>query len=279
VDLVFSPAADLGSVKVDPYQIEQVLINLTVNAQDAMPNGGRLTIATLNLQVDARRGPHLPELAPGDYVLIIVQDTGHGMDREIQARIFEPFFTTKKLGEGTGLGLSMAYGIVKQSGGHIRLQSKVGEGTTFHVYLPRVDSAESTGPAGGASSSAPRGSETILLAEDETGVRQLISAYLTGLGYNVLTAANGVSGVAAARSSERSIDLLLSDFVMPKMGGRELAFELRKTYPGLKVIFLSGYAGHAVSASDLNLPDARFLPKPLSLELLAKAVRQALDGA
>ena len=279
VELVFTPGPGLGSVKVDPYQIEQVLINLTVNAQDAMPNGGRLTVETRNVRLDPREGPVLPELAPGEYVLILVRDTGHGMAREIQARIFEPFFTTKTPGEGTGLGLSMAYGIIKQSGGHIRFKSKQGEGTTFKVYLPRIDSCDDTRVEHAPARPQTAGSETILLAEDEGGVRELVCTYLQGLGYHVLTAANGLAGIAAARSSPRTIELLLSDFVMPKMGGRELAMELRKTTPNLKVIFLSGYAGHAVSASDLDLPDARFLPKPLSLELLARTIREVLDGS
>ena len=279
VELVFLPAADLGSVKVDPYQMEQVLINLTVNAQDAMPNGGRLTIETRNLRIDLPQGMGRGEIPAGDYVQILVRDTGHGMDREVQARAFEPFFTTKRPGEGTGLGLSMAYGIVKQSGGHIRFKTRIGEGTTFKVYLPRVDSSEMAAAEHASAKSPPGGSETILLAEDESGVRELIQHYLAGLGYNVLTADNGLSGLAVARSSQHAIHLLLSDFVMPMLGGRDLAGELRKTMPDLKVIFLSGYAGHAVSASDLDLPDARFLPKPLSLELLAKTIREALDGA
>jgi len=278
VELTFLPEPDLGSVRVDPYQIEQVLINLTVNAQDAMPGGGRITIETRNLRIENSRRGQPGDMAPGDYVQVCVRDTGHGMDREVQSHVFEPFFTTKKSGEGTGLGLSMAYGIVNQSGGHIRLKSKVGEGTTFKIYLPRVDAAA---PAveEAAATSQPRGSETILLAEDEGSVRELIGNYLQSLGYRVLTAANGLAGIAVARSYPDTIQLLLSDFVMPKLGGRELAAELRRTMPALKVIFLSGYAGHAVSAHDLDLPDARFLPKPLSLELLAKTIREVLDGA
>ena len=278
VELTFLPAADLGYVRADPYQIEQVLINLTVNAQDAMPAGGQLRIETRNLRVEGRRGRQADKVPAGDYAMILVRDTGHGMDRDLQARVFEPFFTTKKQGEGTGLGLSMAYGIVKQSDGHIRLESKLGEGSTFKIYLPRVDAAEPVAAAPAQPSPLPRGSETILLAEDEAGVRDLIDTYLRGLGYRVLTASNGLSGVAVARSHPEAIHLLLSDFVMPKMGGRELASELRRATPQLKVIFLSGYAGHAVSASDLELADARFLAKPLSLEVLAKTVREVLDA-
>jgi two-component system, cell cycle sensor histidine kinase and response regulator CckA len=277
VELTFLPARDLGFVRIDPYQIEQVLINLTVNAQDAMPKGGQLTIETRNVHVPGPSGRYTDDIAPGDYVLIVVLDTGHGMEREVQARIFEPFFTTKKMGQGTGLGLSMAYGVVQQSGGHIRLESKVGEGTTFRIYLPRVAGSLAGARPMLVPPTLPRGTETILLAEDESSVRELIGTYLQGLGYHVLTASNGVAGIAVAKSYTETIHLLLSDFVMPKLGGRELAAELKKITPQLKVIFLSGYAGHAVTAKDLDLPDARFLPKPLSLEALAKTVRDVLD--
>jgi two-component system, cell cycle sensor histidine kinase and response regulator CckA len=277
IELTFLPARDLGCVRADPYQIEQVMINLTVNAQDAMPRGGQLGIETRNVRVDAHGGRATDDFPPGDYVEVLVRDTGLGMDRDVQSRIFEPFFTTKKLGEGTGLGLSMAYGIVQQSGGHIRVETRQGEGTTFKIYLPRVAGAPEAQPAA-SPSSLPRGHETILLAEDESSVRELIGTYLQDLGYHVLTASNGVAGIAVAQAYAEPIHLLLSDFVMPKLGGRELAGALKKTAPGIKVIFLSGYAGHAVTAKDLDLPDARFLPKPLSLELLAKTVREVLDG-
>jgi PAS domain S-box-containing protein len=278
VELTFLPSRDLGFVRIDPYQIEQVLINLTVNAQDAMPSGGQLTIETRNVRIDGPSGRHAEDLPAGDYILILVRDTGHGMDREVQARIFEPFFTTKKMGQGTGLGLSMAYGVVQQSGGQIRLESKLGEGSAFRIYLPRVAGSIAEPRLPVASPNLPRGTETILLAEDEGSVRELIGTYLQTLGYHVLTASNGMAGIAVARSYTDTIHLLLSDFVMPKLGGRELANELKKMTPQMKVIFLSGYAGHAVSAKDLDLPDARFLPKPLSLEVLAKTVRDVLDG-
>jgi PAS domain S-box-containing protein len=278
VELTFLPARDLGFVRIDPYQIEQVLINLTVNAQDAMPNGGQLAIDTRNVHVDRAGSRHPDDLPAGDYVLVQVRDTGHGMDRETQARIFEPFFTTKKLGQGTGLGLSMAYGVVQQSGGHIRLESKPGEGSIFRIYLPRVAGSVGEPRPVLASPNLPRGNETILLAEDEGGVRELIGTYLESLGYHVLTVSNGAAGVALAQSYSETIHLLLSDFIMPKLGGRELAGELRKMTPQLKVIFLSGYAGHAVASKDLELLDARFLAKPLSLEVLARTVRDVLDA-
>jgi CheY-like chemotaxis protein len=241
-----------------------------------MPRGGQLIIETRNVHVPGP-GRFADDLPPGDYVLIVVRDTGHGMDREVQARIFEPFFTTKKMGEGTGLGLSMAYGVVQQSGGHIRMESKIGDGSTFRIYLPRVAGSAAEPRPMMVPPTLPRGTETILLAEDEASVRELIGTYLQGLGYHVLTASNGVAGISLAKSYTDTIHLLLSDFVMPKLGGRELAGELKKMTPQLKVIFLSGYAGHSVSAKDLELPDARFLPKPLSLEVLAKTVREVLD--
>jgi CheY-like chemotaxis protein len=257
--------------------LEQVLINMTVNAQDAMPEGGQLTIETRNVQVP---GPGRPfdDVPAGDYVLITVRDSGTGMDREVQARIFEPFFTTKKMGQGTGLGLSMAYGVVQQSGGHIRLESRPGDGATFRIYLPRVAGSVAEPRPTLASPHLPRGNETILLAEDEASVRELIGTYLESLGYHVLTASNGAAGIALAKSYPEPIHLLLSDFVMPKLGGRELAGELKKMKPQLKVVFLSGYAGHAVQAKDLELRDTRFLPKPLSLEVLAKTLREVLDA-
>jgi two-component system, cell cycle sensor histidine kinase and response regulator CckA len=277
VVLTFLPQLDLGCVKADPYQIEQVLINLAVNAQDAMPRGGQLTIETRNLLIEHHAVRQPEELEPGEYVQIVVRDTGHGMDREVQARVFEPFFTTKQMGAGTGLGLSMAYGIVKQSGGHIGLESKPGEGCTFRIHLPRVAQTDTDSQLSVSPPSLPRGSETILLAEDESEVRKLISSYLRDLGYHVLTAPDGVAGISLAHTYSETIHLLLSDLVMPRLGGPELAGELKKMMPQLKVIFLSGYAGRAVSESGLDLPGARFLAKPLSMELLAKTVRGVLD--
>jgi CheY-like chemotaxis protein len=277
VELTFLPGQDEECVCVDPYQIEQVLINLTVNAQDAMPHGGQITIETGNMHIEAQPGGRGEEVAPGHYVQIIVRDTGHGMNPEVQARIFEPFFTTKKVGEGTGLGLSMAYGIVQQSGGHIRVQSKPGEGTAFTIYLPAVAAQGLAVQQPLVTRSLPRGCETILLAEDEDAVRQMIGAYLQKVGYQVLAASNGLAAIAVARSYPETIHLLLTDFVMPKMGGRELAEELKKVVPNLKVIFLSGYAGQTVSANSLDAPEVRFLSKPVSLDLLGKTIRDLLD--
>ena len=279
VELTFVPGEDLGSVRADPNQMEQVLMNLAVNAQDAMPSGGRLTIDTANVRWAGEPQQPTEAVEPGEYVQIRVRDTGHGMDETTQARIFEPFFTTKNAGEGTGLGLSMVYGVVKQSGGYIRLESKPGEGTTFLIYLPRVCNSERSAHGLLDSDEATGGCETILLAEDEEGVRMLVADYLESLGYQVLSAENGSAAIEMARRHAGKLHLLLSDFVMPKVGGRELAAELRRSDPNLRIIFMSGYAGHGVAARDLELPDAHFLPKPLSLAVLAKAVRDALDRA
>ena len=277
VDLVFLPGSELWWVNADPHQIEQVLINLTVNAQAAMPEGGRLTIETLNLRIDSSSAFQSEDLGPGEYVQIVVRDTGHGMDRDVQARAFEPFFTTKKTGEGTGLGLSMAFGIVSQSGGSIRLESQPGAGCTFWITLPRTSQVSQEFQTTLSETLIPRGSETILLAEDEVGVRELIENYLTNLGYTVLAVGDGLDGMAEARTYPGKIHLLLSDLVMPKSGGRQLAGELKKLVPQVKLIFMSGYAGHAVSERDLELSGVRFLAKPISMEALARAVREVLD--
>jgi len=275
IELVFVPAQDLGLVRADSYQIEQVLLNLVLNAQDAMPTGGRLAIETENIQVGY---PAPDEVEPGPYVQITVRDNGHGMDSDLQSRIFEPFFTTKKAGEGTGLGLSMVYGIVKQSGGHIRVESQIGKGTTFRIYLPEVAVSVPPMQAAAVRASAPRGCETILLAEDEDSVRTLVATYLQELGYHVLEACDGKAAMGVAQSYRGPIHLLLSDFVMPKLGGRELGAALKKSLPHLKMIFMSGYAGREAGAQDLELPNAHFLGKPISMALLAKTVREVLDS-
>ncbi|HET6194688.1 MAG TPA: ATP-binding protein, partial [Acetobacteraceae bacterium] len=279
VELIFLPQRDLGCVKADPYQIEQVLINLAVNAQDAMPRGGRLTIETRNLCVDPHPVRQPEDLQPGDYVQIVVRDTGHGMDREVQARAFEPFFTTKKLGQGTGLGLSMAYGIVKQSGGHIRLDSKPGDGCTFWIHLPRVAPAPAALPPPLPAAALPRGSETILLAEDENGVRKMIGAYLEDLGYRVLTASDGMDGISLAHTYPEPIHLLVSDLVMPRLSGRELMTQLRRQRPAIAVLLMSGYVDDAALAEFTPQPGIAFLEKPFTAPALLGKVRQVLGQA
>jgi len=278
VELTFHPGHDLGWVRADPHQLEQVLINLTINAQDAMPQGGLLTLETRNLRLEAQPAWSKEPLPPGDYVQIIVKDTGHGMAPALQERVFEPFFTTKHTGEGTGLGLSMAYGIVTQSGGTISLASTPGQGCTFWITLPRTSRPELEPATQAPKASIPKGSETILLAEDEDALRSLVTGYLTRLGYRVLEAPDGLAALEAARNHSGGIHLLLTDLVMPKAGGRMLAEEMLKDDPELKVIFMSGYAGHEVSREDLDLPFGHFVAKPVSMESLARTVRTVLDG-
>lgn len=277
ITFTFNPGQHLGFVRTDPNQIEQVLMNLVVNAQDAMPDGGKLTVETQTVQIEAMEEGTLGTVESGSYVVIAVRDTGIGMDRETQSRIFEPFFTTKEPGEGTGLGLSMVYGVVKQCGGHIRVESQLGKGTSVAVYLPRVDEPA---PARfeSARSDSPRGSEIILFAEDEESVRELVVTYLKHLGYQVLAASDGSAALEIARTFPHKIDLLLTDLVLPKMGGRELAEELGKLVRQLKVIFVSGYAGHGVVGNALDFPDAYFLSKPFSMHRLAMIIRDVLDG-
>jgi PAS domain S-box-containing protein len=278
IELTFVPGDDLGSVNADPNEIERVLLNLAVNAQDAMPMGGRLLIETANIRVEEQTGLHPDELPAGDYVEVVVRDTGVGMDRETQAHAFEPFFTTKQPNEGTGLGLSVVYGVIRQSGGCIRLQSEPGAGTTFRIYLPRVTAAPAPAHEPASLAERPRGSETILLAEDDASVRKLVADTLESLGYRVLSAPDGQVAVSMARSYPGEIHVLLSDFVMPMVGGRELATELKSMTPDLKVVFMSGYAGHTVTEKDLELAGVSFLQKPFSMDLLASTVRTVLDG-
>ncbi len=277
IEMTFLPGADLGRVKADPSQIEQVLMNLVVNARDAMPEGGQLTIETHNAHLDATY-PQQAIVERGDYVLLVVSDTGRGMDGETQARIFEPFFSTKQPGQGTGLGLSMVYGVVKQSGGYIWVYSEPAKGATFKIYLPRVtDCVDETATV--VSVSSPRGKETILFAEDEESVREIVSSFLESKGYQVLTAADGVAARQIAESHKGEIDLLLTDVVMPKKGGHELAEDLRRTLPHLKVLFISGYTGDFVVRNAIVESGAAFVQKPFSMQSLAKKVREVIDGS
>jgi len=278
IEMTFLPGADLGRVKADPSQIEQVLMNLVVNARDAMPEGGRLTIETHNAHLDATYPRQQAIVERGDYVLLVVSDTGRGMDGETQARIFEPFFSTKQPGQGTGLGLSMVYGVVKQSGGYIWVYSEPAKGATFKIYLPRVtDCVDETATV--VSVSSPRGKETILFAEDEESVREIVSSFLESKGYQVLTAADGVAARQIAESHKGEIDLLLTDVVMPKKGGHELAEDLRRTLPHLKVLFISGYTGDFVVRNAIVESGAAFVQKPFSMQSLAKKVREVIDGS
>lgn len=278
VDLEFRPAPGLGSVRADPNEMERVLVNLAVNAQDAMPQGGRLSIETADVYV-AEDSRHRPEnLPPGNYICILVRDTGAGMDAETRRRAFEPFFTTKHPSQGTGLGLSVVYGVVRQTGGYIHLESVPGAGTTFRIYLPRVDAVPVTASIPVPADTFPPGSETILVAEDDPAIRRLVAGTLEELGYRVLCAADGDAALQVAASHKGEIDLLLSDVVMPARGGNELAAALKTCSPDLKVILVSGYSGNALAQNELDAAGFYFLQKPFSIDSLAQAVRRVLDG-
>jgi CheY-like chemotaxis protein len=265
-------------VKADRSQIEQVILNLAVNARDAMPQGGRLTIETANVELDASYSHPPAVLSPGKYVMLAVTDNGCGMDAETQAHVFEPFFTTKEKGKGTGLGLATVYGVVKQSGGYVWVYSEPGRGTSFKIYLPRI--AETAVPAGREGKSdmqvPQRGSETILLVEDEKGVRELAREYLTSSGYTVIEAEDGHTALELAAMHVGPIHLLLTDVVMPGISGRELAERVGQIRPGIKIIYMSGYTDQAVVHHGILENDAILLQKPFTLMTLAGKLREML---
>jgi signal transduction histidine kinase len=268
----------LGSVKADPGQIEQVIMNLAVNARDAMPDGGQLTIETSNVELDAACASHRVGARPGPHVMLAVTDTGYGMDENTRARIFEPFFTTKEVGKGTGLGLSTVHGIVNQSGGTIWVYSEPGRGTTFKIYLPRTTDDVNGLGCGRAVTPPALGSETILLVEDEKGVRDLVRDVLQARGYTVLEAGHGIEALAVARRHNGPIDLLLTDVVMPRMGGPELAECLVALRPGLKILYMSGYTERTVVHHRVLNSDAPYLQKPVTVDAITRRVREALDA-
>ena len=272
-------ANDLGSVKADPGQIEQVIMNLALNARDAMPQGGKLTLETANAQLDESNSRSHQPAKPGRYVMLAVSDTGHGMLPETQARIFEPFYTTKEVGKGTGLGLSMVYGIVKQSGGYIWVYSEPDQGTTFKIYLPRVDQPAEAMGAENRPQSMQRGSETILLVEDDPQLRQLASSVLAHCGYKVLVAGGPEEGLAICRSNQRDIRLLITDVIMPRMNGRQLAEQILQISPNVRVLYISGYTNNAIVHYGVLDPGLWFLPKPFTLSALIAKVREVLDSS
>ena len=270
-------APELGAVRVDAGQIEQVLVNLAVNARDAMPKGGNLTIRTADVLVDGKGDPPAPAIPAGRYVLLGVSDSGIGMGDEIREHLFEPFFTTKPRGKGTGLGLATVYGIVRQSGGYIAVDSAPGRGATFRIYLPRVDAPlDPTGRPGRVRAPAV-GSETILLTEDEPLVRTLARKVLELARYRVLVAASGAEALALAERHEGPIHLLLTDVVMPEMNGRELAHRLASLRPDARVLYMSGYADEAIAQHGVLDPGTAFLQKPFTPDGLARKVREVLD--
>jgi two-component system cell cycle sensor histidine kinase/response regulator CckA len=279
VELILLPAGDLGRTKADAGQIEQVIMNLAVNARDAMPNGGKLIIQTSNVELDGayRRG-HV-SIQPGPYVMLAVSDTGCGMDGETLSRIFEPFFTTKEKGKGTGLGLSTVYGIIKQSGGYIFAYSEVGRGTTFKIYLPQLLDAqgeEASSPAHPSNAGHHQGTETLLVVEDEESVRELLRESLEAKGYKVVAASRGDEALSLANNHQ--IDLMLTDVVMPGMSGKELAKKILELHPEVKVLFLSGYTEDAIVHQGVLDAGTAFLQKPFTLDALGCKVREVLES-
>ena len=277
IEYIFLPESNLSLVKADPGQIEQVIMNLVVNARDAMPEGGKITVRTQNISLDeAEARKHAP-MAPGLFVLLSVADTGHGMDLETKAHIFEPFFTTKEIGKGTGLGLATVYGVVKQSGGFIYVESAPGKGATFEIYLPQVLQSAQKPEAPAKPLVIQRGSETILVVEDEADVRELTCEFLRVSGYSVLQAQNGVEALDVCSRHAGQIQLVLSDMVMPKMGGAELAAKIRTAHPDTKVVLMSGYSDYSNGPRGQISPQTLILQKPFSRPSLVEKIREALD--
>lgn len=281
VELEYRFDENLASVEVDPGQLEQVIVNLAINAHDAMPSGGTLTFAASNVRLDEAYVARRTVVRPGQYVQLSVSDTGCGMSEDVQEHIFEPFFTTKELGKGTGLGLAMVYGIIKQSGGYVWVYSEEGHGTSFKIYLPLVEMrAESRAPVLVVQESASRGSETILIVEDDASLREVTCEILTGDGYTVLAAASADDAIRVSEGHVGAIDFLLTDVVMPKMNGRELAAKLSAARPDLKVLYVSGYTDGIIREGPQGVqePGLAFLQKPYSRHTLTRKVREILDA-
>jgi len=278
IELVIRSADDLGAIRADASQMEQVIMNLAVNARDAMPDGGRLLIETSNADLDGNYNAIHPIVRQGSYVLLAVSDSGTGMDAETQAHIFEPFFTTKPQGKGTGLGLATVYGIVKQSGGFIWVYSEVGRGTCFKIYLPRVDQQVEQLSAVRALSEAPRGTGTILLAEDEQDVREVTREFLESGGYTVIEARDGAEALKKVEHHESSIDLLITDMVMPGMTGQELTARLKQSRPEIRVLYMSGYSERAAADAARGDSSMRLLAKPFSRWALLRAIHEILKS-
>lgn len=280
IDLLKALDPALGQVRADPGQIEQVVMNLVVNARDAMPKGGKLTTETANVYLDADYAGRHASSQPGQYVMLAVSDNGTGMDAETLKRIFEPFYTTKEEGKGTGLGLSTVYGIVKQSGGHIWVYSEIGRGTTFKIYLPCVDEpVEELQPDNTLSADSLCGSETVLLVEDNEMVRKITHEILRLKGYRVLEAANGEEALHICREHKGRVHLILTDVVMPQMGGRELADAVKPLLPQMRVLYMSGYTDDAIVHHGILDAGTQFIEKPFTPDALVTKVREVLNAA
>ena len=278
IDLISVPAPGLGRVLADPGQIEQVIMNLVVNARDAMPTGGQLSIETGNVELDSDYARAHLGVRPGPHVMLAVSDTGVGMDQATQARIFEPFFTTKEVGKGTGLGLSTVFGIAQQSGGSVWVYSEPGAGTTFKVYFPRVDADLDVPRPPSSAPATLRGSETILLVEDQEQVRAVAAGILRRNGYRVIVAQNAGDALLLAEKHRGDIHLLLTDVVMPQMRGVELARRLALVRPGLKVLFMSGYTDDSIVRHGVLDSKMAFLQKPFTPESLTRKLREVLTS-
>ena len=278
IELKIEVEKNLSRVKVDQGQLEQALLNLALNARDAMPAGGTLTIEAKSIHFHEAQNWRHSSVQPGAYVMLAISDSGTGMDTATQARIFEPFFTTKGPGKGTGLGLPMVYGVIKQSGGAISVYSELGKGTTFKIFLPQCEAEVSPGPTPGVPAADANGNETILLVEDQSAIREVTSVYLMGLGYNVLAAPDGEAALKIAETQQKRIDLVVTDIVMPNMGGRELVTHLTRIHPHAKVLFMSGYPDFTLRQSEGFPENAEVLQKPFSLKSLASKARFLLDN-
>ncbi|MFA6500044.1 MAG: ATP-binding protein, partial [Desulfurivibrionaceae bacterium] len=278
IDLAWLPGAVVWPVKVDPSQIDQILANLCVNARDAIAGVGKVTIETRNAIIDeAYCADHL-EAVPGEYLLLAVSDDGCGMDRQTLGKIFEPFFTTKELGKGTGLGLATVYGIAKQNNGFINVYSEPGQGSTFKVYLPRHAGKSEEMPEESPATPVAGGTETILLAEDEAAILDMVKQILEGFGYRVLAASTPGEAIHMAKEYAGDIHLLITDVIMPEMNGQELAKTLLSLYPKLRRLYMSGYSGNVIARHGVLDEGVNFIQKPFSMQAFAVKVREALDG-
>ena len=277
IDLIFVPGLDLGRVNADRGQMEQVMMNLAVNARDAMPKGGKLTLETLNVELDEEYSAEHVDVEPGSYVMISITDSGCGMEEETSSMIFEPFYTTKDLGKGTGLGLSTVYGIVKQSGGNVCVYSETGVGTTFKIYLPRVEEPYTEKSRTKEQSTTLTGDETILLIEDDAAVRAIVISILEGSGYTILEACDGTEALQICEENRGNIDLIFTDVIMPGINGRELADQIEVMIPGVKVLFMSGYTDNAIQHHGVLEPGTAFIEKPFTAFSLTRKIRDVLD--